>query len=863
MTKILLTLSLIFTLVTLNYSQFTDNFVDGNFTANPVWSGNTSDFVVTANELQLNAPSVSSNKSLSTSSQAINNATWEFKVRMGFNPSSSNYARVYLVSNASNLAGSLNGYFVKIGGTDDEVSLFSQSGTTETKIIDGRDGTVSTSSTDINVRVTRTAAGAWQVFTDTSALTPSYISEGTTVDNTHVQSLFFGVRCNFTSTRSTLFFFDDFTVTGTAFVDTVKPILDTVISLSNTQLELYFDEPVDAITSQTIANYTANNGIGNPSSAVRNTLNLSQITLTFASPFPAGITHQLTVNNVEDSTGNTMNTQTKPFLFFIPASAVYRDVVINEIFADPSPIIGLPDGEYVEIYNTSSTKIFDLANWQFTDGSSTSTLPSYTLLPNSYVILIANSSLFDFSAYSNVLGLSSFPSLNNSGETIELLDNTGSSIDKVEYELAMYQDAVKDDGGWSLEKINPNSPCFNSQNWAASTDINGGTPGAINSINANTVDTESPSAISAYAIANNQIEITLSEPIDTALFNSTTTISNGRTITSYTSLNTFGTQLLLTVSPLLDTGIRYTITIDSLMDCSGNLSNSTTEVYLANLPVAGALILNEILFDPYTGDEDFVELYNHSDLYINLKDWSLANDNSGIPDNIKTIEINYIIKPNDYVVITKDYSLVTSRYKTHSPSKFIELETLPTYSNDEGTAYILTPSLTVSDKFYYEDDYHFQLLRSTDGVSLERLDFDRETNEKSNWHSAATEVGYATPGVRNSQYNPAILTQETIEVSPKLFSPDNDGYEDILTLSYSLEESGYAGNVTIFDAKGRLVKTLVQNQVLAKEGAFTWDGTNNDYNKARMGAYIILFEFYDLSGNVKTVKKSCAIGHRL
>jgi hypothetical protein len=191
------------------------------------------------------------------------------------------------------------------------------------------------------------------------------------------------------------------------------------------------------------------------------------------------------------------------------------------------------------------------------------------------------------------------------------------------------------------------------------------------------------------------------------------------------------------------------------------------------------------------------------------------------------------------------------------------MEILPTYSNEEGTAYILTPDFTVSDKFIYEDDYHFALLRSKEGVSLERLDFDRETNKQSNWHSAATEVGYATPGVRNSQFNPAILTQETIEVYPKLFSPDNDGFEDILTLSYSLEESGFVGNVTVYDAKGRLIKTLIQNQLLARKGAFTWDGTNNNFTKARMGAYIILFEFYDLEGNVKTVKKSCAVGHKL
>jgi hypothetical protein len=81
------------------FSQFTDNFTDGNFTAAPAWTGNSIDFTVTSGELQLNAPSVTSTKYLSTSSQAINSAQWEFKTRMTFGTSSSNFAKIYLVSN--------------------------------------------------------------------------------------------------------------------------------------------------------------------------------------------------------------------------------------------------------------------------------------------------------------------------------------------------------------------------------------------------------------------------------------------------------------------------------------------------------------------------------------------------------------------------------------------------------------------------------------------------------------------------------------------------------------------------------------------------------------------------------------------
>lgn len=847
--------------IAISYSQFTDNFTDGNFTASPAWSGNTADFTVTSGELQLNAPAVSSSKYLSTSSQAINTASWEFKVRMTFGTSSSNFAKVYLVSNTSNLSGSLNGYYVKIGGSDDEVSLYSQTGTSDSEIIDGRNSVVVGSTVDIVVRVSRSTAGLWEVFSDTSS-TSTFISEGTITDNSHTQSLFFGVACNFTSTRSTRFYFDDFVVTGTAAVDNTKPTLDSVNVVSSTQLELVFSEPLDATTSQNTSNYNADNGLGNPTSAVRNPTDFSRVNLTFSTAFGLGTTNVLTTSNVEDIAGNIMNTSNYNFVYFIPSIPIFRDVVINEIFADPSPIVGLPDGEFVEIYNPT-TKFFQLNGWQITDGSSTSTLPNYTLAPDSYVILYASSTSGDFSLYSNKLGLTSFPGLNNTGETITLLDDNGNTIDAVEYDISMYQDAVKDDGGYSLEQINPKASCFNPTNWIGSNDANGGTPGVVNSVWDTTPDTSNTGIIKSIATSNFTIKITFDKSIDTAKFFRDILISDGRIVTSYTSLNTFGTKLELTVSPELDTGKVYLVLLDSLTDCEGNYRKTSSEVVLANQNKSGVIIINEILFNPFTGDEDFVELYNNSDLYIDLKNWQLGNDDNGVAGNLKTIEEHYILKPNEYVVITKDYQLITNRYPTHSPTNFIELESLPTYSNDEGTVYVLTPLGQESDKFNYNEDYHFALLRDKDGVSLERLDFDKSTQDASNWHSAAEEVGFATPGLENSQYTPIVETEDVIAVSPEIFSPDNDGFEDVLTISYSMAEVGFVGNVTIYDANGRQIKSLVKNQLLAKKGSFTWDGTTDENLKARIGRYIILFEYFDLEGTVKTEKITCVVGHKL
>jgi hypothetical protein len=147
-------------------AQFTDNFSDGDFTNNPTWSGDEANFSVQNQILRLTAPAVADQMYLSTANEAIENAQWEFWVQLTFNPSSTNYTNVYLVSNQANLKGSLNGYFVRIGNTSDEVSLYRQTGTTITEIIDGVDGFVNMDPVLVRVRVTRDAVGNWELFAD-------------------------------------------------------------------------------------------------------------------------------------------------------------------------------------------------------------------------------------------------------------------------------------------------------------------------------------------------------------------------------------------------------------------------------------------------------------------------------------------------------------------------------------------------------------------------------------------------------------------------------------------------------------------------------------------------------------------------
>ena len=64
------------------------------------------------------------------------------------------------------------------------------------------------------------------------------------------------------------------------------------------------------------------------------------------------------------------------------------DVVITEIMADPSPVVSLPNAEFIEIKNVS-TNSFNLNGWRLSDASATATITTaFVLQPEVPVIII-------------------------------------------------------------------------------------------------------------------------------------------------------------------------------------------------------------------------------------------------------------------------------------------------------------------------------------------------------------------------------------------------------------------------------------------------------------------------------------------
>jgi hypothetical protein len=849
-------------------AQLTDNFADGDFTANPTWSGDAASFQVTGQQLQSNGPGVTGSQiQLVTPVQAVTGTTWEFWANLRLATSSGNLADVWLISEQADLKAAGNrGYFVRLGGTPDEVALFRKDATgSGTYVVNGADATLSSTTNNlVRVRVTRSTAGVWNLERDLTGGT-SYVSEGTATDNTYQRSQYMGVLLTYSAANNRNFYFDDFRVS-----DQAAPLLSSAAAQSGTVLDVLFNEPV-AANPPASAFRLASGAV--PTSAVRDAADPGLVHLTFAAAFPLG-SSTLEARNVVDLYGNVASGPlTTTFTYSgTPIQPGPNQLLITEILADETPQVGLPASEFIEIYNPSATNPLDLGGVRLTKagaGSSAVFGAGTTLLPGEYAVVCASTRITQFAAYPKVFGLSNFPSLSNTGDQLLLRGRDGRLLFEVNYADTWYRDNRKKDGGWTLEMVDTGNPCGGQDNWTASNDPAGGTPGRVNSVQAANPDRTPPALLRAVAATPTLLRLTFAEKLDSALTANPGlySLAGGPAVQRVTPVPFDFRTVELTLASALAVNQPYTVTVRRATDCVGNATGPVTSGTLAlpSVAASGDVVINEILFNPRTEAFDFVELLNRSGKYIDLQGWSITRvrPDSTLDTRIISTE-PYVLAPGQLAVLTARPDVVQAQYPTsHDPAAFLPALTLPTFPDDAGIVVVSNAQGTRIDRFAYSEDLHLALLDSRDGVSLERLRPDGPSRG-SNFHSAAGSVGYATPGRANSQFLADATSSQQFSVEPEVFTPDDDGQQDYTTLRYQLDAAGYAASVTVYDAQGRLTRRLVRNETLPTTGFFQWDGLTDSRRKAPIGYYVLLVELYKPNGGQKKeYKQTVVVGARL
>lgn len=856
-------------LVTTGKAQLSDSFTDGDFTSNPQWQGDGANFIVNAaGTLQLNAPaSGASCLAVPLMLSYSDTLEWRLNVRLDFAPSSANYCRIYLLADTSNPQSAVNGYFLQLGESlsYDAIELCRQTGTVIISICRGPDAQIA-SAFEIQIRVLRFPSGDWQVFTDEN-LTGNYSQIASGFDTGTPAANFFFLDCNYTSGNLQRFYFDDI-YAGEFIPDRTLPSCISVETPTDTTIVLSFSEKLQRLSVTDLANYNIIT-VGNPSQLTIDSVNDYTITLFFNQHFVTGIEYDLTLIGLKDETGNLLNDTTLRILYYPLGSGNVNEIVFSEVYFEMSSISPLPNAEFVELYNRSDSAI-DLSGWTISDGSSDAVFPKFLFKPKEYLIVhdVQNDALF--SAFPNRIGVSGFPGLNNdSGDTLTMFDEQNYIIESVNFNDDSYHDSNKKNGGWTVERVDLNFTCPDESNWKASENPFHGTPGIENSVTGIHTDNIAPWVSNVYVADSTHLQIDFSEPVFSTIipadFNS---IDIAGVVNDCISVNVNSPKsYLLGFANVFSEGISNLKILGILGDCSDNYLDISSN-YKFGRPEkaeAGDVVINELLFNPNDGGEDFVELFNCSSKIIDLHNWTIQeadyNDENSIKEETLLSSEHRILFPGEYLAFTRLSKTVMDNYACPNPQGIIQLEDLPDYNSDEGRVILRDHLGTQLDEFRYSEKQHFYLLNSPKGVSLERLNGYFGDMENVQWHSAASTVGFATPAYMNSHRVSANENSVAgnIDLANEVFSPDNNGYEDLLAINYHFDEPGVILSLAIFTKDGIPVRDLLVNETVSAEGQIFWDGFTDSGKLALPGRYLVWAKSFSLDNGSNVFRTTCVV----
>ena len=846
------------------FGQFSDDFSDGNISENPKWVGDTAQFIVNGNfQLQLNGDESGKAALFTRNDYQEEEMEWRFFVKLSFSPSGNNYGRVYLISNSLTIQNiGFEGYFLQLGeaGSNDVIELFYQkNGETESVC---RGCTSIASGMSLYIKVVKDEEQNWRIaITETSDGIYREDGHGEHLANESVNNSYFGIECTYTAGNKTRFYFDDF-YCGPRIQDTMPPEVLNIIPDHQTRkkVTVQFTETVSDNALET-TRYTVSEDLRHPE-ACRFTNGLQrEIELTFFSEFTERELYHLSIEGISDYEGNQMTDTLMPFFFY---KIRRNEVVISEIMADPSPPVGLPASEYIELHSRLSFDI-TLNDWILRIGTNDRALSGVTIPANGEALIVSAAVLDLWDSTFNLYAVNSF-SLTDDGQKLSLISDEGEVIHYVAYKKTWHRNPLKRDGGWSLEMVDTGNPCAAAGNWDSAEAANGGTPNAKNSIATDNKDVTRPTIAKITVPDSRHVRVFFTEPVivDTTAASSVFCIDREVTVTAACENPPDFTSVTLTLDRPLDARTVYTLTLhDTVCDCVGNrlLDGDFATFGMPEMPVTGDLILNEVLTNPFTDtDGDYIELYNRSDKILDLGKFRIGSGNGDLPDNaVECVPDGYLLFPQHYAAICKNRELTIEQYNPPYPQNLLGNDKLPSYPNDAGTVHLLDAELNHVDRFTYDVSMHYPLLSSTDGVALERIHFDGLTQDADNWTSAAEGYGWGTPGYRNSQQVAAGGGDETVSVTPEVFSPNGDGYHDFAEVVCNFPSTGQRVTISIYDRDGHPVKRLADNQICGTIERFRWDGVTDDRRTVSNGQYIVFVRVWNLEGRTKNFRKVVAV----
>jgi len=614
------------------------------------------------------------------------------------------------------------------------------------------------------------------------------------------------------------------------------------------------EEPSDSF--MIIDNFSLNEEGSKPQSVTRK--NELTFRVEFFNSFINRSINVLTISSMCDKSGNCARDVK---ISFTPIWAETGDVIISEIMADPLPEVSLPGEEYLELTNRTEYP-FNLKNWILSSENQNLLFPDDSIQPHEIAILCLSKDSSLFKKYGKVIDLKQFPPLTDGGKLLCLTDSSGTLIHGVEYSSDWYGDELKSDGGWSLEMIDTGFPFYGNGNWRASSSWSGGTPGFGNSVSSDNKDLKFDGIQNVFPLDSVSISVRFSEPVLRLMEESIKL--PGKEIISLSPEDPLFREYIVNLKDPLLTRETYKLNIsENVKDFAGNRMQNNSFVFgLPEKTVSGDVMFNELLFNPFPGDPDYIELYNCSKKVIDASGIKLVSVNDGIGDTSQIYVVSSerrCIMPSTYYAFTTDKIKIEERYFSADTDRLFENANLPSMSDDKGHLTLFNRELVKLDEVVYYEKMHYSLLSGYEGVALEKMEMNLKSDEPINWHSASESSGWGTPGAPNSILADLPVSTDQVSLSSSKITPDSDGSEDFLEISFTLMGSGNVVSVLVFDEVGNYVRKIASNMLTGTKAILIWDGTTDEGTPVVSGIYIVFITIFDDSGKTEKWKKVCTV----
>ena len=553
----------------------------------------------------------------------------------------------------------------------------------------------------------------------------------------------------------------------------------------------------------------------------------------------------------EDATNNVRMTP-------LAVGVLPQSIVVTEIMY--APLADIP--EWIECYNTTMQPV-SINGWKISDAGTTKTVitnSSMPIAPQSYCIIAADTSFNSYYVTAAPVFISKFSTLNNTTpDAVVLFDNQNRMIDSV-----YYKQSWGGINGHSLQRFDIFSASSDSANWRSALP----SAGIENSVARKDFDIAVHSISSAKSANGTRITaIILNQGRQTAdnlavkFFHDANadSITQSNELIYSTAVATIAPMDSAIVSFDWEHSLQGKQEVIALAEYTQDqrTSNNSGFITATNSFLPQTFVINEIMYEPLSGNAEFVELLNRSSDTIDVSGWRLMDQpsSSGSRAVIQLSQTPLHVPPNNFLLVSSDSAIFTQF--SSLMGKNILINSSLSLSNSGEDIVLVDLTDTHIDSVRYSPSWHIKNFTSA-GRSLERINPNTSSSDSRNWSSSVAKAG-ASPLQSNSIFIGSVALSSSLSLTPNPFSPDNDGHQDFLSINFSLPTNSSTIRVRIYDVTGRLIRRLAQSEPASSAGSLIWNGLDDDGQRVRIGMYIILFEALDNFGGVVKAMKDVAV----